>query len=175
MFSFHGISFVCVYCGLGYVNHDLAKSHNEVFRYGITANLIGKLGGVFKIPSITPHNGRVLYWSGVSAAITDIPGSSAWFDRAFVTYNAKVEMLGAAEDTIQSHGAVSEVTAMEMVQGALGINNIGVSISGVADLGGGSAEKPVGTVCFAWADDQGWLKVDTQCFSGDRAEVRQQA
>ena len=116
---------------------------------------------------------------GVSAAITDMPGSSAWFDRAFVTYSnaAKVEMLGVAEDTIQSHGAVSEMTAMEMVQGALKYSNanIGVSISGVAGPGGGSAEKPVGTVCFAWADDQGWLKVDTQCFSGDRAEVRQQA
>ncbi len=116
---------------------------------------------------------------GVSAAITDIPGSSAWFDRAFVTYSnaAKVEMLGVAEDTIQSHGAVSEMTAVEMVQGALKYSNanIGVSISGVAGPGGGSAEKPVGTVCFAWADDKGWLKVDTQCFSGDRAEVRQQA
>ncbi|GLT19932.1 competence damage-inducible protein A [Vibrio zhanjiangensis] len=116
---------------------------------------------------------------GVSAAITDIPGSSAWFDRAFVTYSntAKIEMLGVAEDTIQSHGAVSEITAVEMVQGALKHSNanIGVSVSGIAGPDGGSVEKPVGTVCFAWADDKGWLKVETCCFSGNRTEVRQQA
>ncbi|KJY75026.1 damage-inducible protein CinA [Vibrio coralliilyticus] len=116
---------------------------------------------------------------GVSAAITDIAGSSAWFDRAFITYSneAKMEMLGVAEPTLVSHGAVSEETVIEMVQGAIEHSSasIGVSISGIAGPGGGSTEKPVGTVCFAWADENSWLKVATYHFDGDRAEVRQQA
>ena len=116
---------------------------------------------------------------GVSTAITDIAGSSAWFDRAFVTYSneAKMEMLGVSEQTLEKHGAVSEETVVEMVQGALShsLASVGVSISGIAGPGGATESKPVGTVCFAWADDKGWQKVATHWFSGDRAAVRQQA
>lgn len=116
---------------------------------------------------------------GVSTAITDIAGSSAWFDRAFVTYSneAKMEMLGVSEQTLEKHGAVSEETVVEMVQGALAhsLASVGVSISGIAGPGGATESKPVGTVCFAWADEKGWQKVATHCFLGDRAAVRQQA
>lgn len=116
---------------------------------------------------------------GVSTAITDIAGSSAWFDRAFVTYSneAKMEMLGVSAATLEQFGAVSEQTVVEMVHGAIKHSkaNIGVSISGIAGPSGGSDLKPVGTVCFAWADTWGWEKVETQCFDGDRAEVRKQA
>ncbi|MDA0149995.1 nicotinamide-nucleotide amidase [Vibrio sp. LaRot3] len=116
---------------------------------------------------------------GVATAMTDIAGSSAWFDRAFVTYSneAKMEMLGVKFTTLEEHGAVSEATVVEMVNGALENSNatIAASISGIAGPGGGSDEKPVGTVCFAFADKSGWLHVATQHFDGDRASVRQQA
>ena len=116
---------------------------------------------------------------GVVTAITDIAGSSAWLDRAFVTYSneAKMEMLGVRESTLQHYGAVSEQTVEEMVLGALAHSraNIGVSISGIAGPGGGSTDKPVGTVCFAWADKKGWLKIETFMFDGDREQVRHQA
>lgn len=138
-----------------------------------------KLGRCLNYHQIVITTAESCTGGGVSAAITDIPGSSAWFDRAFITYSneAKIEMLGVSPETINSHGAVSEMTVIEMVKGALKYSNanLGVSISGVAGPDGGSAEKPVGTVCFAWADDKGWLKVETHYFSGKRAEVRQQA
>lgn len=116
---------------------------------------------------------------GVANAITEIAGSSAWFDRAFVTYSneAKQEMIGVEGQTLAEFGAVSEPVVIQMVQGALNNSNatIGVSISGIAGPTGGSEEKPVGTVCFAWADKSGWLKVETQYFAGDRSAVRTQA
>ncbi len=116
---------------------------------------------------------------GVATAITEVAGSSAWFDRAFVTYSneAKQEMLGVKPETLAEFGAVSEPVVFEMVQGALknAKATIGVSISGIAGPAGGSEEKPVGTVCFAWADKAGWLHIETKHFSGDRGEVRTQA
>lgn len=116
---------------------------------------------------------------GVAFAITDIPGSSAWFERAFVTYSndAKQEMIGVQSETLAEFGAVSEPVVQEMVQGALAHSRatIGVAISGIAGPDGGSEEKPVGTVCFAWADTQGWQKMETMHFIGDRSQVRQQA
>jgi len=116
---------------------------------------------------------------GVATAITEVAGSSAWFDRAFVTYSneAKQEMIGVKPETLAEFGAVSEPVVFEMVQGALTNSNatIGVSISGIAGPTGGSEEKPVGTVCFAWADKFGWLHIETKHFSGDRSEVRTQA
>ncbi|WGV99919.1 nicotinamide-nucleotide amidase [Vibrio sp. YMD68] len=116
---------------------------------------------------------------GVATAITDIAGSSSWFDRAFVTYSneAKVEMLGVQTQTLEQYGAVSEPVVMEMVTGALTHSNatIAVSISGIAGPGGATEDKPVGTVCFAWADTNEWIKIDTVHFGGDRSSVRSQA
>ncbi|MCW8330611.1 nicotinamide-nucleotide amidohydrolase family protein [Photobacterium sp. SDRW27] len=116
---------------------------------------------------------------GVSSAITDIAGSSGWFDRAFVTYSneAKQQMLGVAAATLDSHGAVSEQVVREMASGALSHSaaTISVAISGIAGPGGGTEVKPVGTVCFAWADKTGWMEIETCLFDGDRNAVRQQA
>ncbi|MCK6262318.1 CinA family protein [Vibrio sp. ZSDE26] len=116
---------------------------------------------------------------GVATAITDVAGSSAWFDRAFVTYSneAKMEMLGVKSQTLDLYGAVSEPIVLEMVNGAL-VNSkatIAVSISGIAGPGGATEDKPVGTVCFAWANNIDWRKVETKYFDGDRASVRSQA
>ncbi|WP_047044167.1 CinA family protein [Vibrio mexicanus] len=115
---------------------------------------------------------------GISTAITDIAGSSDWFDRAFITYSneAKMEMIDVQSKTLEGFGAVSEQTVTEMVAGALKYSNanVAIAVSGIAGPGGGSEEKPVGTVCFAWGDDAGWLQVETQYFNGDRIAVRNQ-
>lgn len=90
---------------------------------------------------------------GVAAAITEIAGASAVFDRGFVTYTntAKQEMLGVSARTLQAHGAVSEEVAREMAQGALTRSNAGIAVSVTGIAGpGGSEHKPEGRVCFAW-------------------------
>lgn len=115
----------------------------------------------------------------LAQSVTAIAGSSAWFDRGFVTYSnaAKVEMLGVPEATLERHGAVSEAVARAMAQGAL-VNSGAdwtVAITGVAGPGGGSPQKPVGTVCFAWASKAGGCEARTCYFSGDRAAVREQS
>jgi nicotinamide-nucleotide amidase len=108
--------------------------------------------------------------------ITAIAGSSAWFDRGFITYSnaAKIEMLGVTENTLSQHGAVSEQTAREMALGALKHSHasIAAAITGIAGPDGGTQEKPVGTVCFAWATANGDIKTVTRHLSGDREEVR---
>jgi nicotinamide-nucleotide amidase len=115
----------------------------------------------------------------IAKAVTDIPGSSGWFDRAFVTYSnaAKQEMLGVDPGTLAEHGAVSEATVLEMVAGALERSraDLAVAVSGVAGPAGGSAEKPVGTVWFAWARRGGEPVVRRVHFQGDREAVRLQA
>ena len=114
-----------------------------------------------------------------AAAITSVAGSSAWFDRRFVTYSnlAKMEMLSVSVTTLEKFGAVSEQTAVEMATGALKNSQASMagSITGIAGPTGGSVEKPVGTVCFAWTHADGRLKCSTQLFSGDRAQIRHQA
>jgi len=110
---------------------------------------------------------------------TDLPGSSAWFERGFVTYSneAKQEMLGVREETLLSHGAVSEKTVVEMAVGALANSRaqIAVAISGIAGPGGGTPDKPVGTVCFAWAMEGREPHSERCRFDGDREAVRLQA
>lgn len=115
----------------------------------------------------------------VAKLITDIPGSSAWFERGFVTYTntAKQEMLGVAANTLEQHGAVSLPTVREMTMGAIAHShaNAALAISGIAGPGGGSAEKPVGTVCFAWQIPGKELLSRSKHFDGDREAVRYQA
>jgi nicotinamide-nucleotide amidase len=110
--------------------------------------------------------------------ITAIAGSSAWFERGFVTYSnaAKMDMLGVSLATLDQYGAVSEQTAKEMAQGALAQSraHIAAAITGIAGPDGGTPDKPVGTVCFAWADKNG-ISASTVRFSGDRHAVRLQA
>jgi nicotinamide-nucleotide amidase len=114
----------------------------------------------------------------VAQAITAIAGSSDWFDRGFVTYSneAKQEMLGVRAETLKRHGAVSEETAREMAQGALSRSKatLALAVTGIAGPAGGSTEKPVGMVCFAWAGKQG-ASSETLRFSGDRESVRRQS
>jgi len=115
----------------------------------------------------------------VSAAITEIAGSSGWFDRGFVTYSnhAKMDLLGVPADTLDQHGAVSEATAAAMALGALAHSRarVSLSITGIAGPGGGGPGKPVGTVCFGWAQSGQPAQVATCLFVGDRAAVRRQS
>ena len=115
----------------------------------------------------------------VAKVITDIAGSSAWFERGFVTYSneAKAQMIGVREETLAQHGAVSEPVVVEMAIGALKAAraDYAVSISGIAGPDGGSEEKPVGPVWFAFATARGEGITRRECFSGDRDAVRRQA
>ena len=114
----------------------------------------------------------------IAKCITDVAGSSAWLDRGFVTYSnaAKQEMLGVAEETLAAWGAVSEAVVAEMARGAIAHSqaSIAVAVSGIAGPGGGTATKPVGTLCFGWALPDG-IAVETIFVRGDRDQVRRQA
>jgi haloacetate dehalogenase len=119
---------------------------------------------------------------GVAYAVTQVAGSSAWFDRGFITYSdqAKRDLLGVPAALLRDHGAVSEPVARAMALGALaaGRAQVAVAITGIAGPGGGSPRKPVGTVCFAWAigtDAGATARTQTCRFDGDRAAVRTQA
>lgn len=112
----------------------------------------------------------------ISSLITEISGSSQWFDRAFVTYTneAKIKMLQVKEETLNEFGAVSEQTALQMVLGAIDNSNadIAVAVTGIAGPTGGSEQKPVGTVCIAFMQRGGTPFVKRHHFSGDRRQVR---
>lgn len=114
----------------------------------------------------------------VAQAVTSIAGSSDWFERGFVTYSnaAKQELLGVRQSILKKHGAVSEQTAREMAQGALARSQgtLALAVTGIAGPGGGSPDKPVGTVCFAWVRGKN-IKSEMRRFSGDRDSVRRQS
>jgi nicotinamide-nucleotide amidase len=115
----------------------------------------------------------------IAKQLTDVPGSSAWFDRGYVTYcnRAKVEMLGVPLDLLQEQGAVSQAVVEAMADGVLRNSpaHCALAVSGIAGPGGGTVEKPVGTVWLAWAFRG--VAVDSRCchFSGNREQIRQQA
>ena len=115
----------------------------------------------------------------VAKVVTDVDGCSGWFDRGFVTYTnrSKQELLGVREETLAVQGAVSEATVREMAVGALESSgaSVSVAISGIAGPGGGSADKPVGTVWCAWALDGRITNVSCFRLDGDRESVRRQA
>jgi nicotinamide-nucleotide amidase len=148
------------------VNYDLLK-------------LSAQLGAALKTRSLVLALAESCTGGGVAEAVTAVAGSSAWFDRGFVTYSnaAKQEMLGVNSSTLKSHGAVSEHTALEMALGALkhSHGNIAAAVTGIAGPDGGSAEKPVGTVCFAWATSAGAAESATMQFVGDREQIRIQS
>ncbi len=112
-------------------------------------------------------------------ALTDIPGSSAWFDRGFVTYSnqAKIDMLGVSSTLLDQYGAVSFEAARAMVEGVHGQSNaeLAIAITGIAGPDGGAAEKPVGTVFFGIGQKGQAVKIDKRRFKGDRGEVRQRS
>jgi nicotinamide-nucleotide amidase len=111
----------------------------------------------------------------VAGAITDIAGSSGWFERGFVTYSnrAKIEQLGVDPEIIVQHGAVSEQTVKAMAEGARAASGAqwAVAVTGIAGPAGGSPGKPVGTVWFAWAGPRG-VEALHRRLDGDRAAVR---
>jgi nicotinamide-nucleotide amidase len=115
----------------------------------------------------------------IAKVATDVPGSSGWFDRGFVTYSnaAKSDLLGVQQSTIAHHGAVSAEVVAEMVTGALQRSpaDVIVAVSGIAGPDGGTPDKPVGTVYLAWALRDGPLHTERQHFPGNRDAVRLQA
>jgi nicotinamide-nucleotide amidase len=118
----------------------------------------------------------------VCATLTELAGSSNWFERGYITYSnqAKTECLGVPIELIESHGAVSEAVARAMAEGAQRNTKVkaAASITGIAGPSGGSSAKPVGTVCFGWAiqsEEAVATTCQTKLFTGDRQAVRQQA
>ena len=115
----------------------------------------------------------------IAQCVTDIAGSSGWFDRGFVTYSnaAKVDMLGVDPGLIETQGAVSEAVVRAMVAGALRHSQarIAVAVSGIAGPSGGTPDKPVGTVWLCWQRTGRDAVTQRECFPGDRYAVRRQA
>ncbi|BAO44855.1 nicotinamide-nucleotide amidase [Thiolapillus brandeum] len=113
----------------------------------------------------------------IAKVMTDIPGSSGWFEGGFVTYSnqAKMDMLGVRPDTLDQFGAVSEQVVLQMATGALANSraDVSVAVSGVAGPGGGTPDKPVGTVWFAWGNQSG-IRAERCWFPGNREQVRRQ-
>lgn len=114
---------------------------------------------------------------GIGYALTSVAGSSAWFEQGFIVYSnsAKTALLDVPPQLLRDHGAVSEPVAAAMAEGAArrAGAEIALSVSGIAGPGGGTAEKPVGTVCFGWCLPKGTV-TERQVFSGDRSAVREQ-
>jgi nicotinamide-nucleotide amidase len=142
----------------------------------LSAALVGELTSACKV--VTTAESCSGGW--VAKAITDIPGSSAVFGYGVVSYanGAKESLLGVQNQTLEEHGSVSEPVVEEMVAGAMNLSgaDVGVAVSGVAGPDGGSKEKPVGTVWFAWAiRDSGKVRTETSCqhFDGDRELIRE--
>jgi nicotinamide-nucleotide amidase len=111
----------------------------------------------------------------IAKTFTDLAGSSDWFDRGFVTYSnqAKMDMLGVSSETLLQQGAVSAETAREMAAGAIANSEAqyAIAVTGIAGPGGGSPEKPVGTVWFGFATPE-HISCEKQVFEGDREQVR---
>ncbi len=116
---------------------------------------------------------------GLAEILTRVPGSSAWFERGFVSYSnaAKQDLLGVPLETLQQFGAVSEETAHAMAKGAVENSqaDYGVAITGIAGPDGGTSDKPVGTICLAWYKRGAGGASTRVCFTGDRLKIREQS
>lgn len=142
--------------------------------------LAERLGAALRAQHLMLATAESCTAGGVGYAVTIVPGSSAWYDRGFITYSneAKMQMLGVSSAYLRDFGAVSEPVARAMALGALSHGaQVSLAVTGVAGPDGGSAEKPVGTVCFAWAirrepSSAPWVKTRTELMSGDRSAVR---
>lgn len=143
-----------------------------------TLALADKLGQALKQKGWTITCAESCTGGGIGYAITSISGSSAWFERGFITYSnqAKSTLLGVSEDTLRVNGAVSAQTVEEMAQGALkaAAADVAVAVSGIAGPDGGSVQKPVGTVWFGLASGEKVTSVHRH-FDGDRLQIREQA
>lgn len=147
-------------------------------------DLAHHLGALLKARNATLVLAESCTGGMVAEAITSVAGSSAWFDCGLVTYSnqSKIELLKVLSQTLAVHGAVSEDVAKEMALGCLSRNThsnshaqVAGSITGIAGPDGGTLQKPVGTVCFAWAGLGLPIKAETQLFSGTRQQIRLQA
>lgn len=139
-------------------------------------NLAAHVGALLKTHGLLLATAESCTGGGVAQAITEVAGCSAWFERGFVTYSnlAKQQMLGVNAATIQHYGAVSEAVVREMVAGALANSaaQVALAVSGIAGPAGGSADKPVGTVWFAWGMQDQVTQTQRQLIPGNRANVR---
>lgn len=137
--------------------------------------LAAQVGSALKLHGMMLATAESCTGGGVAQAITEVAGSSAWFERGFVTYSnlSKQQMLGVRETTLKQHGAVSEMTVREMVAGALqhSAAQVALSVSGIAGPDGGTTDKPVGTVWFAWGIKHGETHAQRHQLGGNRAEV----
>ena len=140
------------------------------------AVLAGEVAAVLTEQKLTLAVAESCTGGGLCQALTDIPGSSAWFDRGFITYSnqAKIEMLGVSSTLLEQYGAVSFEAARAMVEGVHGQSNaeLAIAITGIAGPDGGTAEKPVGTVFFGIGQKGQAVKIDKRRFKGGREEVR---
>ncbi len=147
--------------------------------------LAHRLGSALRAQHLTLATAESCTAGGVGYAITIVPGSSAWYDRGFITYSneAKMQMLGVSSSYLRDFGAVSEPVARAMALGALTHSSqahgahVSLAVTGVAGPDGGAIDKPVGTVCFAWAirrdpSSAPWVKTRTEHITGDRSAVR---
>jgi nicotinamide-nucleotide amidase len=141
--------------------------------------LAAQLGGLLKSHGLMLATAESCTGGGVAQVVTEVAGSSAWFERGFVTYSnlSKQEMLGVLEVTLDRYGAVSEAVVREMVEGALHHSHaqLALAVSGIAGPGGGTQDKPVGTIWFAWGMRHGAIHAQRHQLAGNRAEVRAQA
>ncbi len=140
--------------------------------------LAEQVGHILKVRRKTIATAESCTGGGIAQAITEVPGSSVWFDRGFVTYSntAKVQMLGVNPHTLEHYGAVSAETAAEMAAGALARSDadVAVAVTGIAGPDGETPDKPVGTVFIAWAHKNGEAKTVKKKFAGNRRQIREQ-
>lgn len=141
-----------------------------------TADLVLRVAASLRVRSAKLVTAESCTGGLVAAACTDLAGSSAWFERGFVTYSnaAKVEMLGVPPALIEAHGAVSEQVARAMAEGAIAASSAryAVAVTGIAGPSGGSVGKPVGTVWLACADRHATTRVRLVRAGGDRSAIR---
>ncbi|HEX5364802.1 MAG TPA: nicotinamide-nucleotide amidohydrolase family protein [Gallionella sp.] len=141
--------------------------------------LAAQIGGLLKAHGLMLATAESCTGGGVGQAITEVAGSSAWFERGFVTYSnlSKQQMLDVNESTLRQHGAVSEAVVREMVAGALRHSGaqVALAVSGIAGPDGGTPDKPVGTVWFAWGLRDGLVHARVHHLDGNRSEVRSRA
>jgi nicotinamide-nucleotide amidase len=146
--------------------------------------LAEKLGAALRAQHLMLATAESCTAGGIGFAVTLVPGSSAWYDRGFITYSneAKQQVLGVSPAYMRDFGAVSEPVARAMALGALSHSaaQVALAVTGIAGPEAGSDAKPVGTVCFAWALRRDpatapWVKTETRKLEGDRAAVRTQS
>jgi nicotinamide-nucleotide amidase len=150
---------------------------NIALQLGVAMDVFAaQVGGALKAHGLMLATAESCTGGGVAQAITDVAGSSAWFERGFVTYSnlSKQQMLDVSEATLIRHGAVSEAVVREMVAGALANSaaQVALAVSGIAGPEGGTSDKPVGTVWFAWGIKNGALHAQRHQVGGSRTEVR---